>query len=156
MQRGSKGDRADIPLPLPGAGHPRHDQYYAPELRHPNRPRDGLFPVPSIQTTENGEMQVSGTKVPIEIGSQKLGGGGGRGGGWWLDGDGHRREKFRGSKVFNVAEEWRKIWWMDSFRSLFFLFLFLSFFFLILFLLSWSFEFFSGRSRRFLSDYDIF
>ena len=78
-------DRADTPVLSP-VGRPRHDQYYAPELRHPNRPRDGLLPVPSIQTTK-GEMQLSGRKFhrnrKPEI--RWSAAAGRRRGGFWLD-----------------------------------------------------------------------
>lgn len=49
------------PLPQVVASRPRHDQYYAPELRHPNRPRDELLPVRSIRLKG---MQLSSRKFP--------------------------------------------------------------------------------------------
>lgn len=43
------GEVVQTPPVLHSASHPRHDQYYAPELRHPNRPRDELLLVRSIR-----------------------------------------------------------------------------------------------------------
>lgn len=57
------------PPSSPLASRPRHDQYYAPELRHPNRPRDELLPVRSIQLKGNATFRPESSP---ETGSQKL------------------------------------------------------------------------------------